>query len=335
MSTIFERLTAFNKNRLPDMVQLKYKTMSLNAFSFFRGTCHLFYEDLAKANSMPPSPLVWICGDLHLENFGSFKGDNHQVYFDLNDFDEALLAPAAWEIVRLVTSIFVAFDNLGLEEDEAIKIAQRYLNTYAAALIKGKAIGIDPRTAKGIVCTFLTAVAARKQKELLKKSTVKKHGKLVLLKDKERHFEIEKPLKKELGIFVDDWIKTSAYADFDFKVVDSVFRLAGTGSIGVKRYMFLLKSQSTKNKYLFLDMKQEFESSVQPYLQVKQPLWGSEAERLIAIKERMQNVSPALLGAQIFKNEPFVLQQMQPTEDKINFELIKNKLMFGYVSIFN
>lgn len=325
METICERITAFNSNRLPDMLKLKYKTMSANSFSFFRGTCHLFYEDLAKANAMPPSPLTWICGDLHLENFGSFKGDNHMVYFDLNDFDEALLAPAAWELVRLVTSIFIAFDNLGLDEGEAFKVAQKYLNTYSSALIKGKAISIDPRTAAGIVCSFLTTVEKRKQKELLKKRTKIKNGKRVFLQDTERHFKISPELKKELNSFIDSWIAESVYAHFNFKVVDSIFRLAGTGSIGVKRYLFLLESREVKNKFLFLDMKQELASSVAPYLHVKQPIWTSEAQRAIAVKERMQNVSPALLGASVFQNEPYVLQQMQPTEDKINFELIKGR----------
>jgi len=324
MPSIYERLTAFNNNRLPDMVKLKYKTMSANPFSFFRGTCHLFYEDLSKSDNFPVSPLTWICGDLHLENFGSFKGDDHQVYFDLNDFDEALLAPAAWELARLVTSIFIAFDNLCLKEEEALQIAQNYLKTYSASLSNGKAICLDPRTADGIVCTFLTAVEKRKQKELLKKRTIERKGKLTLLLDG-RHFEIEKSLKKELNLFVDDWIKSSKYGHYDLKVLDIVFRLAGTGSIGVKRYLFLFKSQLLKNKYLFVDMKQAFASSVQPYLKIQQPQWGSEAERAIAIKERMQNVSPALLGASIFLNDPYILQQMQPTEDRINFLLIKDR----------
>ena len=37
----------------------------------------------------------------------------------------------------------------------------------------------------------------------------------------------------------------------------------------------------------------------------------------------MQNVSPALLSPAVFKDEPYVVKQMQPTEDKINFELLK------------
>src|SRR5258708_2666749 len=141
-NNIYERLAAFNKDRLPDMVQLKYRAMAANVFSFYRGTCHLFYEDLGHSGVLPASPPAWICGDLHLENLGCFKGYDHQEYFDLNDFDEALLAPAAWELVRLVTSILVAFESLGLKQDEALRIADMYLNGYSITLKNGKAIGI-------------------------------------------------------------------------------------------------------------------------------------------------------------------------------------------------
>src|SRR6202166_307112 len=101
--------------------------MSQNAFRFFRGTCHLFYEDLSKQNPLYQYPLTWICGDLHLENFGSYKGDNRLVYFDLNDFDEALLAPATWELARIITSIFVGFETLGIRLSESVHMSKLFL----------------------------------------------------------------------------------------------------------------------------------------------------------------------------------------------------------------
>ena len=62
MSDLSERLKLFNKGLLPDMVQLKYEAMAENPFRFFRGTCHLFYEDLAAAKPLPLSPLAWMRG---------------------------------------------------------------------------------------------------------------------------------------------------------------------------------------------------------------------------------------------------------------------------------
>src|SRR6187402_727914 len=177
MANIYQRITTYNKDFLPDIVQIKYEAMAENIFRFYRGTCHLFYEDL-KEVSLPPSPLTWICGDLHLENFGSYRGDNGLVYFDLNDFDEGVLAPANWELVRLLTSIFIAFGTLGIDDTRAYKMAQLCLKSYSATLAKGKSISIEPRTAKGIVCTFLSSIEKRKQKELLNKRVEVKKGKL-------------------------------------------------------------------------------------------------------------------------------------------------------------
>jgi len=324
MPDLYQRLIDFNKGRLPDMLKLKYEGMSEDIFRFYRGTCHLFYEDLSKVNDFPASPVSWTCGDLHLENFGSYKGDNRLVYFDLNDFDEAILMPCLWEISRMVTSIFLGFENLDIEDKKAINMAQQFVRNYSAKLATGKAISIDPRTAKGIVCDFLTKVGSRKQKELLKKRAILKKHKLQLSLEHEKQFGLKKPLRKELSAHINEWIKTSSDGPYNYTVMDCVFRMAGTGSVGVKRYLFLLKSLNTKNKYLLLDMKQAMPSSLQPYVTIKQPLWETEADRVIHVQQRMQDVSPALLGTTIFKGDSYVLQQMQPTEDSIDFDAIKN-----------
>jgi uncharacterized protein (DUF2252 family) len=320
--SLYTRLTEFNKDLLTDKVSLKYEAMAENAFRFFRGTCHLFYEDLAAAEPLPLSPLAWICGDLHIENFGSYKGDNKLVYFDLNDFDEALLAPCSYEVVRMVTSIFIAFDTLGFEPEKALKMAQLYLRTYSATLAKGKAISIEPRTAKGIVCDFLTAATKSGEKELLKKRTISKKKRIMLSLEDERHFKLDKPLRRELKIHINEWIKTSSDGPYNYEVISAVFRLAGTGSIGVKRYLFLLKSTNTKDKYLLLDMKQARASSVMPYIPVQQLHWETEAERVIGVQQRMQNVPAALLSTTVFLDEPYILQELQPVKDSIKFKLL-------------
>jgi uncharacterized protein (DUF2252 family) len=79
-------------------------------------------------------------------------------------------------------------------------------------------------------------------------------------------------------------------------------------------------------KYLLLDMKQAQPSAMQSHLHIQQPAWSSEAERVVAIQERMQNISPALLSTALFNNESYVIKEMQPTADKINFETLQNRL---------
>jgi len=299
--------------------------MAENAFRFLRGTCHLFYEDLHQSDALPQYPLSWVCGDLHLENFGTYKGDNRMVYFDVNDFDEGALAPATWELARIVTSIFIGFESLGVKRKEAKEVARMFLDVYSSTLAKGRARYLEPETANGIVRTFLEKICERKQKELIRQRTILKNEKLVLRIDNVRFFPIDKGLKKELAAHFAQWIQDTPMLQKRYKVLDMGFRIAGTGSLGVKRYVFLMRNSKDPKKHLLIDMKQALPSSLHPWLSTPQPAWTSEAERVIAIQDRMQNVPPALLSTTTFQGESFVLKEMQPTADRIDFLLIRDR----------
>ena len=325
MSSIAERIRQFNSNRVPAYTALKYEMMAVSPFRFLRGTCHLFYEDLAASEALPGYPLSWICGDLHLENFGSYKGDNRLVYFDLNDFDEGVLGPVTWELARMITSIFTGFESVGIKRKEATRVASLFLQTYSATLAKGRARYIEPQTAKGIVRLFLDKVCERKQKELIRQRTLLKNERLGLRIDQVRLFSVTKPLKKELSDHLTQWIKQDPHLQHRYRVVDTGFRIAGTGSLGVKRYVFLLQNIREPKKHLLIDMKQALPSSIQPWLGTQQPAWPSEAERVVAIQERMQNIPPALLSTTIFQDDPYVLKEMQPTADKIDFLMVRDR----------
>ncbi len=324
MPTIPERIKQFNDNRLPVYTAMKYQLMAENAFRFFRGTCHLFYEDLQQA--LPASPTGWICGDLHLENFGTYKGDNRLVYFDLNDFDEGVLAPIAWEVVRMVTSIFIGCENVGISGKEVEQIAALFLRVYTASLAKGKARYLESETANGIVKVFMDKICLRKQKELIRQRTEEnKNNKLQLRIDRVRFFPIDKALRKELMAHVTQWMQHYPLLKGRFTVVDSCFRVAGTGSLGCRRYVFLVRNTEETKRYLLIDMKEALPSSLQPFLPGAQPQWASEADRVVAIQERMQNINPALLSTTLFQNRPYVMKEMQPTADKIDFLAVRDR----------
>jgi len=323
--SLINRILDFNEGRLPVMLQYKYRFMTDNAFRFFRGTCHLFYEDLIEEQPLPPSPLTWICGDLHLENYGSFKGDNRLVYFDLNDFDEAVLAPCLWEVARMATSILLAFDTLGIEKEKGDNMVRLFLKTYADIMAKGKAYYIEPQTAKGIVCTFLQAVSRRRQKTELQKRTIRKKHSRGIDKRSPKYFKLGRALRSDLVAHFEDWIHNSSEGPYNYTVEDVAFRLAGTGSVGGKRYVFLLRSLRKRNKYLLVEMKQAMPSSLQPYISSLQPDWENEAQRVISIQKRMQNIPPALLSTTVFRGDAYIIQEMQPVKDSINFRLIKSR----------
>lgn len=303
---------------------MKYAKLSENAFSFMRGTCHLFYEDISKIAGIPEAPLTWATGDLHLENFGSYKGNNRLVYFDVNDFSEAMLIPASWELIRIVTSIFIAFDSLKLSPGKAAKAAQLFLQQYNFYLGKGKAEYLELQTAKDIVKNFLKKVSSRTKKELLETRTCGKQTKLALLVDNKRHFKIKKELKKKLHEHITTWIAKKPGLQ-KYRCVDIVFHVAGLGSLGVHRYSILLQHSQKPRSYLLLDMKEATPSSILPYAPFPQSTWFSEGERICCIQDYMQNTSPALLSATRFNKADYVIKELQPSSDKMDFKLFRKK----------
>ncbi len=73
----------------------KYRTMASDPHAFYRGSACLFYADVT-ADEDPfcddRSGRIWVHGDLHVENFGTYLNSDGRLVFDINDFDEAYLA---------------------------------------------------------------------------------------------------------------------------------------------------------------------------------------------------------------------------------------------------
>jgi uncharacterized protein (DUF2252 family) len=55
--------------------------MRSEIFASFNGTRHLFYKDWPADFPLNDAPPVWSCGDLHLENFGRYKGDKRYNFY--------------------------------------------------------------------------------------------------------------------------------------------------------------------------------------------------------------------------------------------------------------
>ena len=322
MNEITQRIIKFNSNNKPELASLKYKCMTESVFRFFRGTCHIFYEDLSKTAPLPASPVTWLSGDLHIENFGSYKGDNSLVYFDINDFDEGVLAPVLLDVVRIITSIILAFDSLKITDSETMEAIKIFLRYFGETLSEGSSRYIERQTATGIVKKFLATVGERNQKELMKERTRGKGKKIRLYKGENKHLKITKELKSQLIENFSIWMNSNSVPPNNYEVVDVCFRIAGTGSIGVQRYLFLIRKVNDQKKYMFIDMKQALPSCLLPYIQTDQPPWKNEAERIVSVQRRMQNIPPAQLSANLYNGNSYVMQEMQPTKDRINFELI-------------
>ena len=117
-------------------LSLKHARMAEEAFSFFRATFYRWLQhwpevckDAAKA------PAVLGVGDLHIENFGTWRDQEGRLIWGVNDLDEAWPAAYTLDLVRLVASAYLAIkgEHLGLTKREGAEaIEEGYRDGLAA-----------------------------------------------------------------------------------------------------------------------------------------------------------------------------------------------------------
>ena len=315
---IWALIQLFDRDRRPELLDRKYRKMRKNALAFFRGSCHLFYRDLPQS-SLNLAPPVWICGDLHLENFGAYKGEDRQIYFGINDFDESILAPGTWDVVRLMTSILLSVDSLAIDRADGERLARVYLTSYANTLSEGNISAIVEANARGIVANLLADLRHRKRIDLLDERTKLNKGRRKLRFDNDKILEISSKQYQLVNEAILVWAKTQANPEF-FEVLDIGFRVAGTGSLGLDRYIILVTGKGSPDRNYLLDFKQQPNSALQAYSICKQPEWKNSATRVMRVQQLVQSSPPALLATIEFNNHSYLLRELQPTQDKIEIQ---------------
>ena len=319
---VWKRIEAFNRGRRPELIARKYRAMSRDPFVFFRGTAHLFWEDWASmgGTALDDAPLAWCCGDLHLENFGSYRGDNGLAYFDLNDFDEAALAPATRDTARFLTSACLAAESLGLSTREVRQLEASFLDGYAAALTAGKARWIERSIATGWIRELLRSVEARTQQQLLDERTVMRDGRRVLRIDEKRTFKLTVAERRRVAQSIARFGARQPDPGF-YRVRDIVGRVAGTGSLGVPRYAVLIRGDGAGDERI-LDVKAARPSALTIHLAsslaARQPVTRNHAERVVQVQRRMQAIPPDLLSGLTIGSKPFVVRELQPVADRLD-----------------
>jgi uncharacterized protein (DUF2252 family) len=116
-----------------DAFRSKFRKMAADPFAFYRGSACLFYADMATLDdrwSDERTSRVWIQGDLHAENFGTYMDGTGRIVFDVNDFDEAYLGHLSWDLRRFVASFALLAWRKALGDDVIADLLRGYLNAY-------------------------------------------------------------------------------------------------------------------------------------------------------------------------------------------------------------
>jgi uncharacterized protein (DUF2252 family) len=90
-------------------LSFKHKQMALGLFPFLRATFYRWvqiWREIAGEAALAPSLLA--VGDLHLENFGTWRDIEGRLIWGINDFDEVYTMPYSMDLVRLATSAHAA-----------------------------------------------------------------------------------------------------------------------------------------------------------------------------------------------------------------------------------
>jgi hypothetical protein len=115
----------------------KHELMAQDAFSFLRATFYRWMQLFpALCPELASAPTVLAVGDLHVENYGTWRDAEGRLVWGINDFDEVFPLPYTVDLVRLAASACVAIE-VGHLALASAKACAAILEGYTGALGNG------------------------------------------------------------------------------------------------------------------------------------------------------------------------------------------------------
>ena len=337
-----EAIAQWNANLSPELVQEKYRRMRADLFAFFRGTNHLFADDWRSLQPADPGPSVWLCGDLHPKNFGCFRSDDGTTVFDINDFDEAIIAPCSVDLVRCATGIILGGEIWGPSPVRVMRMVLAYLDGYRAALVamtrsvEGHRVSQTPTPSmvlamkaagKGPIKDLIQISGTKTQTHLLERVTrVDANGER-LLKRSGRFCDVASAESRALIHAVQVYGRSVGKPD-TFQVVDFASRVAGIGSLGVRRYIALVAGDGLISGHRVFDIKEGAEPSFREFAGPEGLLEGgsiAQARRIVAAQRLIQEKPTAGLDVLEVNDTGYRLRELIPEENRARLDEFRQK----------
>ena len=258
--------------------QAKYAKMAASPYRFFRGSNHLYWQDVWHDWRFAlfggwPNTQTWLQGDAHAYNFGAYGHHDDQVRYGMDDFDDALIGDYQYDVWRLAISLVLdARENAELSPkaiDKALnKLLEGYMDTLSVHREDDVAIhAITLDNAKDPLKSFMGKVADKQSRaRMLEKWTTldpdkgrqfaERPGKLANL-PADVASQLSRIVEQEYQQTLQHPIKESDPQHF--RVKDTARRLdAGTGSLGVERYYVLIEGGADhEHDDVILDIKEQ------------------------------------------------------------------------------
>ncbi|MFG3705505.1 DUF2252 domain-containing protein [Micromonospora sp. NPDC047670] len=244
----------------PAAFRRKFRKMAASPFAFYRGSASLFYADqrgdFADDRFLDDrTSRVWIHGDLHAENFGTYMNASGRLVFNVNDFDEAYVGPFSWDLKRLAASVALLGYAKALSDraisDLVAGFAGSYLTELRAIAAGGDdAIGsITLDNADGVLRRVLQQARLNTRVDLLAtQTTVDNYERRFSLGD--GVFEVDGETRAKVCAAFEDYLGTLPLSSARLRPVathikDVVLRKGvGIGSAGLPSYNLLLEGHT-------------------------------------------------------------------------------------------
>ncbi|GAC1339637.1 MAG: hypothetical protein NVSMB23_08890 [Myxococcales bacterium] len=304
-----------------EALRRKLDALAASPFRFFRGTFHLMARDLLEERvpgAQAAAPEALIVGDLHLENFGVYRGASGALVFDVNDFDDVGLGPCDLDLKRLCASAFLL---PGLTRGPRLAAAR--------AIARGWADAIERLGARFPIAAFTADKAEAPLVSLLGEHGKETQSALIARvapgKGHDRFAEAGAPAKSaRVG---KTWLAmvekaASAYAESlkrlksewsgKFRMLDAVYRFKGTGSLGRMRFSLLLDHDGDRR---IVEIKEARLSALDDVRGAAPPPHRAEVQT--AAIRRLQGDPWPRVAATVLAGASALGREQQPEEEKI------------------
>ncbi|WP_406009370.1 DUF2252 domain-containing protein [Streptomyces sp. NBC_00637] len=272
------------RDRLPELLPIRYGRMVASPFAFLRGSAALMAADLA---SQPHTGLtVQLCGDAHLLNFGLYASPERGLLFDLNDFDETFPGPFEWDVKRLAASVAVAARENGHPEPKVHRAALEAAAAYRTAVrrlsrLDELAVWYERIDAERLLPLLRSARrrgrAGGSLTRARRRTSLQALGKLTEVVDGRRRIIHDPPLIEPAGAS-DSAALRKIFSDYRstlteerrllldrYRFVDAARKVVGVGSVGTRCFIVLLAGRDTDDP-LFLQIKEARASVLEDHL---------------------------------------------------------------------
>ncbi|MBW2527881.1 MAG: DUF2252 family protein [Deltaproteobacteria bacterium] len=319
----------------------KYDKMKQSAFSFYRGTNHLFWADFGADPRLEQfggsGARTWIQGDLHVENFGAFHDDDGRIVYDLNDFDETIVADYQYDLWRAAVSLVLVADQQQLPDGTARAAVDTFTETYLDTVEDYRGNDgelddfVDAAEASPALAEFLAVVAAEEsRRKMLDKWTLLVDGVRTLNTEYKKLAAVSDAEAQSITAgFVSYGQSLTGGLDWSeeyFAIKGIAHRLnAGTGSLGVARYYVLIEGPTAdQNDDVILDVKQTLPATGLSYDGDSDGFGQSESHRAVLGHQALGVNVDDHLGWMLVDGTTFLVRERSPYKETFPIDEITN-----------